>query len=438
MDSKGAVEYLTGRDWRTSRLGLARIKELLARMGHPEEAPAFVHLAGTNGKSSTSAMLASVLQAAGYKTGLYTSPYIQRFNERIQVDGAPIDDEALAACTAEVRRHADAMADHPTEFELVTAVGLLHYGRASCDVVVLETGLGGRLDATNAIGPPLLAVITAIGLDHTEYLGDTLAKIAFEKAGIIKPGCDVVLYPQPREAEAVFEAACAERGAPLHRVDLAPLGGVRRSLEGQRFDYDEMRGLHLALLGDYQLANAATVITAAGVLAQKGWPVGAGALRAGLAAARWPARFELLQTAPPFILDGAHNPQGVDALKTSLRQYFPGQKFRFISGVMADKSWREMFCEMLELAEGFYCVTPENPRALPAEELARYLQGLGAPGVQVCATAAGAVKAARAAAGPRGAVCAFGSFYMAGQIRDVFHNECFQEADSSLDAQTYS
>lgn len=418
-DTKNAVEYINNVSWRESRLGLERMAELLFRLGSPEKKLPFIHIAGTNGKGSTSAMIASVLTAAGYKTGLFTSPYIRCFNERIQVDGNYITDEQLTAVTEAIRPTADAMEDHPTEFELVTAVALLHFLREGCDIVVLEVGLGGRLDATNIIPPPVLAIITALGLDHTAQLGSTLSAIAAEKGGIIKPGADVVLYRQPPEAERVIEDICRTQNARLTKVDLSPLRPLENSLAGQLFDYGPHTGICLPLLGTYQLKNAATVLTALSILPRKGWKISEGAIHAGLTGVRWPARFELVHRNPAVIVDGGHNPQCVEALVSGLETYFPGQKPIFLTGVMADKDYDAMFRQILPIARRVFTVTPDNPRALPAEDLAAWFQGRSIPAM-ACTTVEVGVEAALAAASREDVICAFGSFFMAGRIRSHF------------------
>lgn len=420
MDKTGAIDYINNVTWRESRLGLSRVVALLERIGNPQDALRYVHVAGTNGKGSVCAMLASVLTAAGYKTGLFTSPFITRFNERIQVDGEEISDADLATVTDYIRGEADAMEDHPTEFELVSVLAFEYFRRAGCDIVVLEVGLGGRLDATNVIQTPEAAVITAIDYDHTAELGNTLEAIAGEKGGIIKPGGDVVLYPQQPGPERIIEELCQTQSARLHKVDLGPIVPREDSLAGQVFDYGPLTGLRIPLLGSYQLANAAIVLTALQVLAARGWEISGEDLRQGLAAVRWPARFELVAQSPALIVDGGHNPQCVEALAGNLERYYPGRKFVFLTGVMADKDFSTMFAPVLGLAEAVFTVTPDNPRALPATELAEFFKQQGIAEVVACESVEAGVAAARARAGKDGIVCAFGSFYMAGQIRACF------------------
>ena len=418
MDYREALAYIDGVSWLGSRPGLARVTALLEKLGDPQKELKCVHIAGTNGKGSCAAMTASVLRAAGYRTGLFTSPYLFRFNERMQINGEPIADETLAALVTEIRPIADAMADHPTEFELMTAVALLWYRRERCDIVVLEVGLGGRLDATNVIGAPEAAVIMNIGLDHTAILGDTVEKIAAEKAGILKPGCDVALYQQSAAVEAVVREKCAEAGAKLHIADFSQLVPAFDSLEGQVFSY---RGVPYAipLLGEHQLKNAAVVLEIVEILRARGWELPQDTVEHGLYAVSWPARFELVRAEPPFVVDGGHNPQCAETVAASLKRYFPGLRHVLLVGVLADKDYPALFDILDTAADAYVCVTPDSARALPAEKLAGYLARYGKP-VTVCGDIPAGVEAASAAAGEDGAVCAVGSLYMAGAVRACF------------------
>ena len=418
MDYREALQYIDGVSWLGSRPGLERVAALLHRLGDPQEKLRFVHIAGTNGKGSCAAMTASVLRAAGYRTGLFTSPYLFRFNERMQINGEPIGDEELAALVTQIRPIADAMEDHPTEFELMTAVALLWYLRERCEIVVLEVGLGGRLDATNVIGAPEAAVIMNIGLDHTAVLGDTVEQIAVEKAGIVKPGCAVALYPQTPEAEAVVRERCEAVGASLRVADLTQLQGEFDSLEGQVFRY---RGASYAipLLGEHQLRNAAVVLEVAEILREKGWKLPHEAVEHGLYAVSWPARFELLRAEPPFVVDGGHNPQCAMTVAESLLRYFPDRRRVLLVGVLADKDYEGLFDILDVAADAYFCVTPASARALPADRLAAFLSRYGKP-VTVCPDIPAGVEAASAAAGEDGVACAVGSLYMAGAVRACF------------------
>ena len=422
MDYRQALAYIDGVQWLGSRPGLERVTELLEKLGRPQDRLRFIHIAGTNGKGSCAAMTASVLRACGYKTGLFTSPYLFRFNERMQINGEPIEDETLAALVTEIQPLADAMADHPTEFELMTAAALLWYAREHCDLVVLEVGLGGRLDATNVIERPEAAVIMNIGLDHTAILGDTVEQIAAEKGGIIKPGCDVVLYQQQESVEAVIRDICARRGARLHVTDLAALHSEFDSLEGQSFTY-KGEPYALSLLGDHQLRNAAAVLELVEVLRQRGWTLEPDLVEHGLYATVWPARFERIGESPDFIVDGGHNPQCARSVADNLLRYYPHTRRVLLVGVLADKDYDSLFTILNEAADEYVCVTPDSPRALPAAELAAFLGRWGKP-VSVCASVPEGVETAKAAAGEDGMVCAVGSLYMAGAVRACFGLYC--------------
>ena len=418
MDYKEALAYIDGVRWYGSRPGLERVGALLEKLGDPQKHLKFIHIAGTNGKGSCAAMTASVLKAAGYRTGLFTSPYLFRFNERMQLNGRPIDDEVLAGLVTEIKPVADAMEDHPTEFELMTAAALLWYRREKCDVVVLEVGLGGRLDATNVIDAPEAAVIMNIGLDHTAILGDTVEAIAAEKAGIIKEGCEVVLYPQQESVEQVIRARCGELGAALHTADFSQIAVEFDSLEGQVFTY---RGEPYAipLLGAHQRRNAAVVLELVEVLRSRGWKLEQDAVEHGLYAVSWPARFELVHEEPLFVVDGGHNPQCAETVAENLLHYFPDQKRVLLVGVLADKDYPRL-CEILnDAADAWVCVTPDSERALPAAELGSFLERFGKP-VTVCDAIPDGVTAALEQAGADGMACAVGSLYMAGAVRACF------------------
>ena len=419
------VAWINTPRWQTSRLGLSRMVDLLERLGRPQDDLRFVHVAGTNGKGSVCAYLASVLQAAGYKVGLFTSPFILCFEERIRVNGENIRAEELARAVEAVRPAAEAVeadtGDHPTEFELMAAVAFEHFRAVGCDIVVLEVGLGGRLDATNVIEAPEVSVICRIGFDHTDLLGDTLAAIAGEKAGIVKAGAPVVSWPQESEAMAAIEAVAAERCCELVVPDFSqlavePLAGAalrRFSWQGQEFE--------TRLLGSYQPFNAALALETVRVLRGRGWDIPEEAEVAGIASARWPGRFEMVAASPLTIVDGGHNPQGAEALAASLADLL-GEEGRgsvdFALGVLADKDYPAMVRAVAPWARSFSVYAPTSPRALSADELAACVREvLGEEGraddvpVRVCAEAAEALRAARAAAGSQGVAVAFGTLY---------------------------
>ena len=562
-----AIEYINTPRWLTSRLGLERIRELLDRLGRPQDRSKFVHVAGTNGKGSTCAFTAAILAEAGFKTGLFTSPYVETFHERIRVNGRNISDEDLTAATLRVRECAEAMeaegGEHPTEFELMTAVALVHFAHVGCDIVVLEVGLGGRLDSTNVIAAPEVAAIVSIALDHTNLLGNTLPEIAHEKAGIVKKGSAVVSWPQePSAMEVVEDAArragdklvvpdfsllsvgkvtrgaalltcgtaleheghtpcsnsprfaaelraehaphaqelqagaeggstcetASERGqhtpcsdSPRFAVELraehavpaqklqvsssidagfggrmpravphepnvpsgtfaraqdclsmayahrTPMSQVEGTLPMRQFSY-RGREYAMRLLGSYQPSNAAMAIEIAGALRERGWEIPDEAIARGIAETRWPARFEVLDQPagmPTVVIDGGHNPQGAGVLVDSLRDVFPDKRPVFLVGILADKDYRSMLRAVAPLASAFVCVTPPNPRALDAADLAEAIrETCGELGARATIEVAGdfddAASAARKIAGSEGLICAFGSLYSIADVKAAF------------------
>lgn len=412
MTEQEAIQYIEAYTWSTTRLGLDRTRELLSLLGDPQKQLRFIHIAGSNGKGSCSAMLASIFRAAGYKTGLYISPYIEEFRERIQINGAYIPAEALCRVTEQVREAAERMSDHPSQFELVTAAGMLYFAEEKCDLVILEVGMGGALDSTNAIDAPECAVIMNIGLEHTEYLGNTLEEIAATKCGIIKPGCDAVLYAQSPEVTGVAERVCAERNVPLTVAGTDNMRLLGRDLSGQRFCVGE-KEYTLALLGSHQLRNCSVVLSVIEAMRRRGWQIGEEAVKNGLRDVRWPARLEVIGTEPLFILDGGHNPQCAEALAAALQEHFPQKKFLFLCGILADKDFRQMLGSIRPFAERIYCVTPQSPRALPAQELKKVCAELGIPSEAFSSVEEGLAAVLSA----NKDTVAFGSLYMAGTVR---------------------
>ena len=419
MTADEAIDFIHRKLWLGSKPGLSRTKELLQKMGDPQDTLRFVHVAGTNGKGSTSAMLASALKCAGYRTGLYTSPYISCFNERMQVNGEPITDSELAEITGFCAPLALSMEDAPTEFELVTAIAFEFFHRRSCDVVVLEVGMGGRLDSPNVIKAPLCSVIANIGLDHTRELGDTVEKIAAEKAGIVKQGCPTVIYDLPQSVRGVIAARCAERDSCLTAADFSKIEPISDGLAGQCFSYKEYERLKLPLLGAHQLQNAAVALETIAVLRSQGLEIGKESVRQGFLSTKWPARFEIVSESPYFVVDGGHNPQCAETVAESLKEYFPGRKTVVMFGVLADKDYMGLAGFLNEAADAFITITPPSPRALSAQELADKLRVFGKP-VEAYGSIESAIEAARALAGKNGVVCSVGSLYSAGAVRSYF------------------
>ena len=372
MTYQESLQYIHSVNWTFCNLGLERITKLCEQLGNPQDELKFIHVAGTNGKGSVCAMLDATLRRAGYRTGIYTSPYIKVFNERMRVDGENISNEELAELTTLIRPIADEMEDKPTEFELITAIAFEYFRRHNCDVVILEVGLGGRLDSTNVIRESLLSVITGIDFDHTKLLGNTIQKIAAEKAGIVKPGCPCLYGGNSTAAARIIAMVAEQKKAPFKTVDHIKFTLKEMTLGGTVFDFGKYKDVKLSLLGHHQLLNVQTVLSAVEILVDRGLDIPEAAVRAGLAEVTWPARFEKLSIEDPIIIyDGAHNPQGVRALVRSIGTYFPDQKVNILSGVMGDKDYGEMVERLKPLTErAFTVMPPDNPRSLDAASYA--------------------------------------------------------------------
>ena len=418
MDYKEALAYINALEFYGSKPGLSRVGELLEKLGNPQKELKFIHIAGTNGKGSCAAMLASIFKAAGYKTGLYTSPYLYRFNERMQINGKQIDDDVLADIVTRLQPLADAMADHPTVFEMITAAAMLWYKQEKCDIVVLEVGLGGRFDATNIIAAPECAVIMNIGLDHTEILGGTVEQIAFEKAGILKPGTAAVLFQQSEAVTRVVRERCEELGIKLRVPDFSQIQSEFDSVYGQSFTY-RGESYALPLLGAHQLKNAATALEAVEVLRERGWKLEQTDVEHGLYAVHWPGRFELLSEEPLFVVDGGHNPQCAETVRDNLLRYFPDKRRILLLGVLADKDYEGLTAILDEAADEYICISPDSPRALPAKELADWLNRYNKP-VACCDSIRDGVSLALDRSDADSVVCAVGSLYSVGEIRACF------------------
>lgn len=417
-----ALDYIHGALKFGVKLGLKNITTLLDLMENPHKKLKFVHIAGTNGKGSTAAFISSILIEAGYKVGVFTSPYLERFSERIRVGADEISESDVARITEIIRDKINIMIDmgynHPTEFEIVTALAMQYYYEKDCDIVVLEVGLGGRFDSTNVIDSALVSVITAIGYDHMKILGNTLSEIAFEKAGIIKPSGEVVLYSQSLEVEKVIEDVCAIRGARLHKVDFSSIEIASCSEDGQVFHYKQLRNLNISLIGQHQTRNAVMAVEACKIVSQKGYPISEDAIRRGLEKAKWPGRMEVIKKEPLFLIDGAHNAQGAEILREALDAYFPDKRRIFIFGVLKDKDYMSIIKTVIPGSEAVIAVTPDSDRALPAEELAILLKPY-CKNILISDTIEGAVKEAYQLSSKNDIICAFGSLYYIGKIRSL-------------------
>ncbi|MCL2456793.1 MAG: bifunctional folylpolyglutamate synthase/dihydrofolate synthase, partial [Defluviitaleaceae bacterium] len=523
--------------------GLSRISELMRLLGDPQKNLKFVHIAGTNGKGSTAAMLANILKEAGYTTGLYISPFLYNFNELIQVDNVPVSDEEIIFLVDEIKKFE--LPDAPTEYEIITAMAFLYFWKKNCDIVVLEVGMGGRLDSTNVIDSPEVAVITAIGLDHTAQLGDSVEKIAREKAGIIKKNCAVVCHPQTASVEKIIREKCAETNSFVTFADDGAIFLVQNNSDGQIFLYERehagraddkifsherehagrtddkifshereravcaddkifshereragrandkifsrecekkmqagqvsdkknfsnseqifgdvaranphhesracnaednsphenragqaLGAIKIPLLGEHQLRNAAVVLETIYTLRRKGWGISDDAVRNGFGTTIWRGRFEIMRREPVFIIDAAHNSQGIQATLDGLKKIFPAQKFIFIFGVLADKDFEQMLDILIPHTKKIFFVTPENSRALPAHALrASVFAGFSEKNLTfslcenvrkhsvVCKTIPDAIHSALEYAQNNDIICALGSLSLAGTVRRFF------------------
>ncbi len=372
-----AIQYIHGVSNFFCKPGLERIKELCLGLGNPQNHLKFIHVAGTNGKGSVCSMLNSILCSAGYKVGLYTSPYVREFNERMRINGENIPNDTLARITERVRAVAEKMADSPTEFELITAIGFEYFKEESCDIVILEVGMGGRLDATNIIERPLLSVITGISIDHTAFLGNTVEQIAAEKAGIIKQNSVTLWGGEDADAEVKIIEKSTEMQSTLYKTDYSKLKITNFDLDGTTFNYRQRDDVEINLLGSYQPKNAAIVLDAIDILTRLGLKISEEAVKSGLKAAKWPARFEIIQKTPTVIFDGAHNPQGISAATQSLKSYFGDKKVVVLTGVLRDKDYNAIADSLSQVACSAYTITPNNPRALSSEKYANVLKKHG-------------------------------------------------------------
>lgn len=379
MNYEEAIEFIHSTYKFGSKLGLDRIKRLLELLGNPQDSYNIIHVAGTNGKGSTCSLIHDVLMDAGYKTGLFISPYLEEFTERIQINKNHIDKESLSRITSLVRDKISIMIsegyDHPTEFELVTALGFKYFQEQNIDFLVLEVGLGGRFDATNIINKPLVSVITSISYDHMDYLGDTLEKIAFEKSGIIKKGSNVVIYPQADNITNVIKDIANSKNAAVYAANPQNIEKVKSDITGQWFKYlkkdiFDLPELKINLLGQHQILNALTALLALETIKKEGCNISSENIKNGFSNCRFPGRFEIINKDPLIILDGGHNIDGINQFVNTVKEYFQDKKIKLFFGILKDKNPDEVLELILPISKEIYTLTPFNPRALKARELA--------------------------------------------------------------------
>ena len=419
MTYEEAIQNIKSLHWFGSRLNPRCIRSLMERLGDPQDRLRFVHVAGTNGKGTTCELLSSVLCCAGYRTGLYLSPHVEDFCERMQIDGQMVSHEEIASLASRVfpvARKMRSQGELVTKFEIVTAMALLWYAERNCDLVILEVGLGGRLDATNVIQKPLVSVIASISLDHTQILGDTVEQIAREKCGIIKEGGVTVSYPgQTPEAAAVIRRIAAQRHNKLIDAASSAVKEISTSLSGTELSWRGLR-LHLPFLGEHQVKNAETALTVLNVLREMGYSVPDDAVKCGFSKAKLPARFEILSRAPLVILDGAHNPNGTAALAAAIRRYLAGRDLVAVMGMLEDKDIDASLKNLSGLFSYVVTAEPSSPRAIRAAELAERWRRLGTPAGPASGYSE-ALRTANAKLRLGGAVLICGSLYLAGDLR---------------------
>ncbi|QXM05547.1 bifunctional folylpolyglutamate synthase/dihydrofolate synthase [Crassaminicella indica] len=429
MNYEEALDYIHDTYKFGSKLGLENITYLLDLMENPHESLKIIHVAGTNGKGSTSNFIASVLMEQGYKVGLYTSPYLEEFTERIRINGENIPKDYLAKITEYVKGKVlemiDAGMNHPTEFEIVTAIGFEYFKRSKVDFVVLEVGMGGRFDATNVIKNPYASVITPIDIDHIDYLGDTLEKIAYEKAGIIKENNYVAVYPQKMEAMKVIEEICNKNNTKLFKAPVETIEILEQSNKGQSFcvDYgNEKLKLSISMIGDHQIENATVALTALYILEKEHHiKIEKKALCNGFKKAIWPGRLEIMRREPIVLIDGAHNIQGMKALSRVLKKLFKGKNIILGLGILADKD-SKMIEEIVPLAKKLVITKPNSLRAMSVEALKEKTDSFHKPTI-IKEKISDAVKTALSLASAEDIVVFAGSLYMIGEVRSILRNK---------------
>jgi dihydrofolate synthase/folylpolyglutamate synthase len=419
-----AISYIENTGKFGINLGMQRIERLCELLGNPEKELKVVHVAGTNGKGSTTTFISSILMSQGYRVGIYTSPYIERFTERIKINENEIKEEELAGLVTEIKSDIDRIVEegleHPTEFEIITACAFKYFKDQQVDFVVLEVGLGGRFDATNVVDP-VLSVITTISYDHINILGDTLGKIAFEKAGIIKKDRPVVMYPQEKEAMDVLMKQAHDMNSKIYMVGDMKHEVVEDTVDGIVFNAageGEYNNLKINLLGMHQVFNALTALKSIEVLRSEGFKVEDSAIYSGLAAARWPGRFEIISRHPYIVLDGGHNMQGIESIAASVKKYFEGRKIRIITGMLKDKDYSAMASKLGSICDYFITVEPNSPRALTADEMRQVFESLGKEAYAAGSIREGAELALDAVKEDEVALFC-GSLYMIGEVRSI-------------------
>ncbi|MFA5522904.1 MAG: folylpolyglutamate synthase/dihydrofolate synthase family protein [Tissierellales bacterium] len=427
MNYREALDYIHGTKKFGSKLGLHNISELLRLLGNPQNGLSFIHVAGTNGKGSASSFIANTLIEGGYKVGLFTSPYLEVFNERMRINNQDISDDSLAKITFSVKKKVEEMLNkgmtHPTEFEIVTAIAMQYYKEEKVDFVVLEVGLGGRYDSTNVIENSIASVITTISMDHLDILGDTLGKIAYEKAGIIKDNGFVISYPQDKEAEEVIVEVAKDKNARLSFVPTENLDIIETTESGSKFNFEykniKMSDLEIGLIGKHQIQNAATALTTILALREEGYlSVSDETIRRGLKGTKWSGRLEVLRRKPTFLVDGAHNIQGIQALKKTISSIFKYDKLILGVAILSDKDVDHMVEELVPIADKIVVTEANIFRAMKAEELAAKIEKYN-NNIVIESNIEKAVQKTLEIANENDLIVFSGSLYLIGDVRTI-------------------
>lgn len=418
MNYSDALRYIEKIEFFGSKPGLERISALMERLGNPEKELKVIHVAGTNGKGSTTAMLTYILKENGYSVGTYTSPHLESYNERFMINAENISDEDFAEYVSIVKAECDKMDDKPTVFEVLTAVAFKYFYDKKVDYVVLEVGLGGRFDATNIIEKPVLSVITSISFDHVEYLGDTLEKIAMEKAGIIKENCPCVLYRQSDEVKEVIKGVCDEKKSRFYYADRENINVIKQEITETVFDIENefisFKNVRITLIGDYQIKNAAVVLLAVGVLRLNGVELKDEHILRGIEKAKWHGRMEIVGREPIVLIDGAHNADGIAMLANSLKRYFSDKRITLVVGILGDKEYGKMVETIAPLAEKIVFTEPRSARKWHLDELENL--GLDEKRIYKLPEIKEAVDKAYEITDKNDVICCAGSFYLIGEI----------------------
>lgn len=419
MNYETAMIKLRGEVCSGVKLGLQNIKNLMEKLGNPQDKLKIIHIAGTNGKGSCTSFVNSVLVSQGYKVGMFTSPSIYNFEERIRINNKNIPEDKLIELMNEVREIANTLEVFPADFELVTALAFLYFYRENCDFAIMEVGLGGRLDATNVINKPLITLITSISFDHQQFLGNTIKEIALEKAGIIKDGVPLVLYSQDNDVIDSIIGVAKNKNSKIILNDLSKIKVLENNKSGQVIDYKEFKNLKINLLGSHQVKNATISLELLLELRKMGFEISNKSIYNGFSTVTWPCRFELVSKSPDFILDGAHNIDGIEKFVSNMNFYYKNNEKIAIFGVLADKDYNEMLEKIVPCFDVFLTVRPDSERAMEAYELKEKIEALTEKKVYSFENYQEAIDKAFEISSKDDVISAFGSLYFVGEIRKL-------------------